>query len=243
MRRAAFQQDGLSDAANVPPANENHGAALNDDDAVDLLTQTQHISGRSEEQFHSLTHERSNSEVHEAGNGEVVFPESLEPLEEVARENSEVFSEDDEDENLVEPNGPGAAESQAVQTQGLVDLEAFMDGEEDNAEEEEEVEEPEELEGEGKGSQIAGHLEPDGQQELPEDAEELPEDDVQVMTGNKASLGDAAEAVDLESETVETQEGWNIRKGKSGPLQPQQIIRGATRKRYVFRGQNPLGTD
>jgi hypothetical protein len=225
---------------NAPVANGEADAGLDDDDAVDLLTQTQHVSGRSDqEQLHSgLVQATENGEIHDNGTGDMAFPESLEPYEEVAQDDTEISSEEDEDEETDNMNGfNGQVESEAVQTQGLVDLEAFLDGEEDTVEEEEEMEEEEKIE--ERADQALEDPNLDEQDKEAGSAEQIMEDDTQAIASTKASLGDAADMVELEQETLETQESWNIRKGKAGPVQPQQIIRGA-QSRYAPETSRPV---
>lgn len=208
-------------------------AGLDDDDAVDLLTQAQHVSGRSDQdQLHpALDHNQSQGQSFENGNAGMAFPESIEQYEEVAaQDGTEISSEEDQDDQNDDSAGlNGEVEPETVQTQGLVDLEAFMDGEEEGVEEEEELEEQEEVEEDANDN--VGTLEQDDQEEQADFADQAEEQDAETIASTKASIGDAAQTLDLdEEETLETQESWNIRKGKAGPVQTQQIIRGVQQK-------------
>lgn len=221
----AVQTRGVDEPIVAPddiPDDRDVEAALDDDDAVDLLTQTQHVSGRSDpEQVFNPALQPIN------GNEDVAASETQEPYEDLVQDpvvEAVVVEQEEMAVSIDQLNG----NVEATQTLGLADLEAFMEGEE----EEEEIESEEEIEEEEEPTQAQenGHVdEPEVNGMEPTD-----NDDLVATTSTKASLGDAPKTIELEEEmveTVETQASWDIRKGKDEPVRPEQIIRGHKQKR------------
>jgi hypothetical protein len=216
---------------------EDHNAevALDDDDAVDLLTQTQRVSGRSdpEEVLNPALHQDIAEEEPINGDVDIAAPETLGSYEELAQD-PDVGAIEQEEESVPVNQLNGSLE--ATQTLGLADLEAFMDGDE----EEEEVESEEEIEGEEptQGQENGSIAQPEA-----DDLEPNGNDNLSAAVSIEATLGGAPEAIDIEQETleitetaetvevVETQESWDIRRGKDQPVRPEQIIRGRKGKR------------
>jgi hypothetical protein len=233
----AVQHRGIPDpVVTHADVTEDHNAevALDDNDAVDLLTQTQRVSGRSdpEEVLNPALHQDIAEEEPINGDVDIAAPETLESYEELAQD-PDVGAIEQEEESVPVNQLNGSLE--ATQTLGLADLEAFMDGDE----EEEEVESEEEIEGEEptQGQENGSIAQPEA-----DDLEPNGNDNLSAVVSIEATLGDAT-AIDIEQETleitetaetvevVETQESWDIRRGKDQPVRPEQIIRGRNGKR------------
>lgn len=212
--------DGVEDnEADVP---------LNDDDAVDLLTQAQGVSGRSdqEEAFNPALNEDRAAEQPVNDHDDIAVPESAEPYVDLMQDDFEgSIAEEQTEQSLSDEQPNGTLE--ATQTLGLADLEAFMEGEE----EEELIESEEEMEEEEPIQDLEnGHV----TEASPNGMDSNNNDDHLATTSTNAELGDIPDTADPEEETVgsmETQGNWNIRKGQDGAVRAAQIIRGPTQKR------------
>lgn len=200
---------------------------LDDDDAVDLLTQAQRVSGRSdqEEAYNPALGQDRAVEQPVNGDDDIAVPESLELYVDLMQDGfgESVAAEQSEQSLPVEqPNGT----LEATQTLGLADLEAFMEGEE----EEELIESEEEMEEEEVQDLEDGRVAAASPNGMGFDNN----DDHLATTSTNAELGDIPDTAVLEQETVEsteTQESWNIRKGQDEPSRAAQIIRGRMQKR------------
>ncbi|KAJ9119581.1 hypothetical protein QFC22_003290 [Naganishia vaughanmartiniae] len=182
-----------------------------DDAAVDLLTQTQHVSGRSEQDQHvNMESQQSQSQQQTVETlADNTFPESIEMYETQAN-GPNIVGEDEV--------GPSNAEKQEDELSNAYEAAQNDDDELENEadepveeeEEQEEQEEQEELETVETQPMAVEDNVPD-QEETAESAE----NDVEVV-------------IDLEAdETLETQQSWNIRKGRNGPVTAGNIVREA----------------
>ena len=201
---------------------------LDDDDVVDLLTQAQHVSGRSDQEqvYNPALDQDRASGGRLNGHDDVAVPVLLEPYVDLADDGVVgSIAEDQTQQSLHSEQLNGTLE--ATQTLGLADLEAFMEGEDEEEllESEEEVEEEETTQ-----SLQNGHV----AQAEPNVMETRDNDEQLATTSTNAELGDILDINMLFEETVETmetQESWDIREGKDRPVHPAQIIRGPAQKR------------
>ncbi|KAJ9092001.1 hypothetical protein QFC19_008869 [Naganishia cerealis] len=206
-----------------------------DDAAVDLLTQTQHVSGRSEQDnlanFDSQQNQ-SQSQVPQNGTFGNSFPESIEVYE------SQVVVLDDRSDDELKP-------SDTVSEDGVSENEEAPEGTPETLNAGAEVDQNDVKQPEGEGEKGEEELEGEGEQEEEEEDEEKEEveevEEVEItekepvavegetsVMSNAQSHYEAVKAViDLdEEETSETQQSWKIRKGKNGPLTTGDIVRG-----------------
>ncbi|KAJ9094434.1 hypothetical protein QFC21_005973 [Naganishia friedmannii] len=200
-----------------------------DDAAVDLLTQTQHVSGRSEQdQPVNMDSQQTQSQKQSMESlVDNTFPESVE-MYETQVDALDIASQDqvgpsnaeEQDDDVLEidesPNGSPAA----VTPIGLAENDERNHANKNELEEEEREEEE--------------------QEELEEietvETQPMAVDDEAPAREQTAELNDGTVEVviDLEEdETLETQPSWNIRKGQNGPVASGNIIQEAANARKL----------
>jgi hypothetical protein len=227
---AALQERRSSNQVESQDAEEVYQDNIVEDDdaAVDLLTQTQHVSGRSEQDPQLDVNSQQTQSQKQSIETPIdnTFPESIEMYEtqvdvlDITSQDEDVATdaEEQDDDGLAIDQSPERSPSAVVPTEQT-------NGNEGTPNDEDELDDKE-------GEQVA------------EEEEQEEEEEIEIVETQPMALNDEASvkeeedarppatavevAIDLEAdENLETQPSWDIRKRRNGPVASGDIIREA----------------